>query len=64
MSFNKGKKLLQVTWGREKASTEEIEKAYKVLFNEFNKNSKSTDKHQEGIDKFEDVRKAYNNKRR
>jgi curved DNA-binding protein len=58
MSFDKGKNYYKLLGVDQKATPEQIEKAYKVLFNEMAIDAKS-DKHKEAIEKFEDVREAY-----
>lgn len=58
MSFNKGKDYYTILGVNKKATQEQIEKAYKILFNEMTIGAKS-DKKDEVTKKFEDVREAH-----
>lgn len=58
MSTNKGKNYYGVLGVDKKATTEQIEKAYKILFNDMTINVKEG-KHKDAIDKFEEIREAY-----
>jgi DnaJ-class molecular chaperone len=58
MSVNKGRDFYKILGVDKRATTEQIEKAYKVLFNEMAISAKD-DKHKDAVDKFEEVREAY-----